>query len=171
MLVRTPRLDARTRTPGANFTENPNPISLLFPRRPCGGAVRRCRMRVAPSPDRSTRTTTGRPAGLADESPFGRLGGKGRAPVTNWCAPRFALGRAARGQGRFSRRRPGDAAGGYQDRVETVVPAAFRRIALSPVLFHTYAPRPWYRSVAVLVPLPVWMRTLLPARRVKVPNR
>jgi GAF domain-containing protein len=40
-----------------------------------------------------------------------------------------------------------------------------RRYAVSPVLFHTYAVRPQYRLVAVLVPLPVRMVTVAPGLR------
>src|SRR4051794_40264973 len=36
MLVRTPRLDARTRTPGASRIENPRPIGLPSPLRSPG---------------------------------------------------------------------------------------------------------------------------------------
>jgi hypothetical protein len=42
--------------------------------------------------------------------------------------------------------------------------------AVSLSLFQTYQDRPWYRSVAVLVPLPVWTLTYLPPPNVEVPK-
>lgn len=55
--------------------------------------------------------------------------------------------------------------------VSTVAPLLLRRMALSPVLFHTYHCSCQYRSVWVLLPLPGWRRTLWPAPSLNVPNR
>jgi len=47
---------------------------------------------------------------------------------------------------------------------------AVTQVRLVPGVFQMYAPLFQYRSVEVLVPVPVWMRTDLPAPREKVPN-
>ena len=49
------------------------------------------------------------------------------------------------------------------EQVSSCVREAFRSVAVSLVLFHTYQERPQYRCPAALVPLPVWTFTVLPA--------